>query len=320
MTRSISIGGLHTTQLGFGCGRLMRLPTRRSRMDLLAAAFDAGIRHFDVARMYGLGHAEAELGAFLRGRREQVVIATKFGISPGPAARLASGVQPVARALLRSLPGLKQLVARRANALYSRPRFDSVNAQRSLTESLRQLGTDYIDLLLLHEPEPELIAYPSLLDWLEGRRREGVIRQYGVAGHLEQVERVERAYPALCTITQFGNDALQRQIERRRSRAGTAITFSPISSAFREVCRRVDQSAAVRDRWTDQTGHDFKDPEAIGKFLVAYAVAANPQGVTLFFSSRPERIKRIAESIESGAVTPAALSAFLKLISERDQE
>ncbi|HET9153536.1 MAG TPA: aldo/keto reductase [Solirubrobacterales bacterium] len=51
-------------RLGFGCASLMRLPSRRRRQALLAEAFEQGIRHFDVARMYGLGAAEGELGRF----------------------------------------------------------------------------------------------------------------------------------------------------------------------------------------------------------------------------------------------------------------
>src|SRR6185503_14619010 len=58
-------------RLGFGCASLMRVPSRREREALLGEAFEQGIRHFDVARMYGLGAAESELGRFARGRREE---------------------------------------------------------------------------------------------------------------------------------------------------------------------------------------------------------------------------------------------------------
>lgn len=44
----------------------MQSPSKKERMAVLAGAMDSGITHFDTARMYGLGMAEAELGAFLR--------------------------------------------------------------------------------------------------------------------------------------------------------------------------------------------------------------------------------------------------------------
>src|SRR5690242_17572828 len=57
---------LRVSAVGFGCGGLMQSPSRRERMAVLGAAVDNGITPFDTARMYGLGMAETELGAFLR--------------------------------------------------------------------------------------------------------------------------------------------------------------------------------------------------------------------------------------------------------------
>ena len=47
---------------------------------MLGAAYDAGIRHFDVARSYGYGDAEGVVGEFLRGCSEQVTVTSKFGL------------------------------------------------------------------------------------------------------------------------------------------------------------------------------------------------------------------------------------------------
>jgi D-threo-aldose 1-dehydrogenase len=57
---------LSVSAVGFGCGGLMQSPSRKERMAVLGSAVDSGMTHFDIARMYGLGMAEAELGAFLR--------------------------------------------------------------------------------------------------------------------------------------------------------------------------------------------------------------------------------------------------------------
>lgn len=91
--------------IGFGCGALMQSPSRKDRMAVLSAALDSGITHFDTARMYGLGRAEAELGTFLRTvDRDSVTIATKFGIDVGGAARRLGRFQAPARALLKRHP------------------------------------------------------------------------------------------------------------------------------------------------------------------------------------------------------------------------
>ncbi|MFZ1803748.1 MAG: aldo/keto reductase, partial [Nitrospira sp.] len=74
-------------RLGFGLSKLMRIPSRADRQRLLDTVYDQGIRHFDVARMYGLGASERELGTLIRSKRTQVTVATKFGIEPALATR-----------------------------------------------------------------------------------------------------------------------------------------------------------------------------------------------------------------------------------------
>src|SRR5271167_1841892 len=101
--------GITSTRIGFGCAGLMREPSARKRQGLLAEAFDQGITHFDVARMYGLGAVEGELGRFARDRRDSIVIATKFGIEAASAPGLAR-LQGPARWLLARYPVLRGYV------------------------------------------------------------------------------------------------------------------------------------------------------------------------------------------------------------------
>src|SRR5438128_1444735 len=84
---------VRTSQLAFGCASLLREPSPRQRRLLIATAIDAGINHFDVARMYGLGAAEGVLGSALASRRHEVTIATKFGISPPRGSRVFAPFQ-----------------------------------------------------------------------------------------------------------------------------------------------------------------------------------------------------------------------------------
>ena len=72
---------IETPTVGFGCGSLTGSgPSNPIRV--LETAFDAGVRHFDTARYYGYGEGEGILGRFLKGRRSEVTITTKFGIEP----------------------------------------------------------------------------------------------------------------------------------------------------------------------------------------------------------------------------------------------
>ena len=67
--------------LGFGCSAITSMGEAQA-LQVLATAFDVGVRHFDVARYYGYGESEGLLGRFLKSRRAQVTIATKVGIDP----------------------------------------------------------------------------------------------------------------------------------------------------------------------------------------------------------------------------------------------
>ncbi|XRQ09019.1 aldo/keto reductase [Actinomadura welshii] len=113
-------------------------------------ALDAGVNFFDTADAYGAGHSETVLGNALKGRRDQAVISTKFGFRYDSETKEVSGSD-------------------------TSPAY----ARRACEASLRRLGTDYIDLYLLHVgsiPRPEAEELGGALDDL---CREGLIRSYG---------------------------------------------------------------------------------------------------------------------------------------------
>ncbi len=112
-----------SSRLGFGCGSVMGRVGRAQSLRAIASAVDAGVTHFDVARLYGYGEAEAVLGEALRGRRDRVVIASKFGLVPTRAASALRGLKPLVQRVVAGLPVLRPLVrsivgtARRADRL-----------------------------------------------------------------------------------------------------------------------------------------------------------------------------------------------------------
>src|ERR1700734_1837252 len=125
--RSLGESGLQVSVVGLGCNNFgSRLDVDGTRA-VVDAAIDAGITLFDTSDTYGGGGgSERALGEVLGSRRDQVVLATKFGgrgvdMGYGPAAGAKGGRSYITRAV---------------------------------EQSLRRLRTDYIDLYQLHTPDP----------------------------------------------------------------------------------------------------------------------------------------------------------------------
>src|SRR5262249_14413095 len=110
-----------TSGVGFGTGGLLRIGSVRRRLHVLAPACTHGTTHFDTAPIYGFGESERTLGRFLRGRRHQVTLTTKFGLRASPLARRLALMQRVARGVARSFPAVKRAAVRNAGALYQAP-------------------------------------------------------------------------------------------------------------------------------------------------------------------------------------------------------
>ncbi len=154
----------------------MRLPAEAERQRVLESAFDQGVRHFDAARMYGLGKVEGIVGTFARPRRDQVTITSKFGIQLNAYATRFSGIQTLVRRILALNPALRQIARRRSQALYKEQAFSMEDARLSLETSLRELQTDYIDIYLLHEcTAAGLRQGDDLLSFLQDARQAGKI-------------------------------------------------------------------------------------------------------------------------------------------------
>src|SRR5262245_6877622 len=174
-----------TRRLGFGLSKLMRVPHRKDRRRLLEAAFDHGIRHFDVARMYGLGLAEKELGEFIRSKRDEVVVATKFGIEPQGAVGYVARLQSPIRWLFKRFPGIRAMATRSAQQSYRPKQFTPGSARTSLEMSLRMLKSDYVDMFFLHEPNGEDRISDDLCQCLEDLKTQG--KKIGRASYRETV-------------------------------------------------------------------------------------------------------------------------------------
>jgi D-threo-aldose 1-dehydrogenase len=176
-TRSLGTRGVTVTRLGLGCaplGNLFDTVTDEDAAATVAAAWDAGIRYFDTAPLYGLGLSEERVGRALAGRpRDEYVLATKVG-------RLIEDVPGADPGIFAVAPG------REATFDYSR---DAV--LRSIDASLGRLGLDRIDVVLVHDPdEHETAALDHAFPALLTLRDEGVIRAVG--GGMNQAAMLQR--------------------------------------------------------------------------------------------------------------------------------
>ena len=161
--RTLGRSGVKVSPMGLGTARMAGLgwhddlapqPTaevKREAILQIQAAVDLGVTLFDTAENYGQGLSESILGEALHGRREGIVIATKFGEDPWS--------------------------------------LDASTVERKCEGSLRRLGVECIDLYLLHRRDYPLEQAPEMMDVLENLVRVGKIRYYGWS--TDDVERAK---------------------------------------------------------------------------------------------------------------------------------
>jgi aryl-alcohol dehydrogenase-like predicted oxidoreductase len=309
--------GLALSRLGFGTAGLMRQGSTRERLNLLAAAFDVGITHYDTAPIYGLGQSEQLLGRFARGRRTSLTIATKFGLGLNPMASALSGVQSLLRRIVRGSPALRRVARRRAEALYRPPAFSARIARTSLESSLRRLGTDHVDLLLLHDCSLASDISDDLLTCLENLRWSGMVRGFGIATAFRNLLPFQAVYPALCEVLQFDSDIFSRNAARILvNEAGRGlVTHSVMTSAYPLLRATLVAEPELARGWSDALGLDVTGNAALGSLLIASALAENTNGPVLVHTSSIDHMQANARAVDQIAVR--TLARFGELVAER---
>jgi len=159
--RALGHSGLQVSVVGLGCnnfGRRVDLDGTRAIVD---AALEAGITFFDTADVYGgRGGSEELLGEALSGRRDQVVLATKFGMDMGDG---------------------------------KGPRGSRAYIEQAVQASLRRLRTDVIDLYWYHRPDG-VTPVVETLEALDELIRAGTVRAIGASNFsAEQIEEADAA-------------------------------------------------------------------------------------------------------------------------------
>lgn len=286
MTR-ITLPGLNaeTSALGFGCASLGSRVSAAAGTRALAAAWDGGVRWYDVAPAYGAGEAEEILGVFLKGRREAAQICTKVGLlapkqSPAKKA-LRSLLRPVVAAAKPLRAAIRKTGATSNKAIDLSPEL----LRSSLERSLMRLGTDYVDVYALHNARAEDLARDEIRATLAGLVSEGKARAIAVAGSAE-VAAVALQSGAPFGVLQFAQPAESGPGAEVLAAAPPAGMGCVIHSVFgvagqlQAAVAAIKADAGLATR-LGEAGYDGPPGQAAAALLLDRARAANPTGVVL---------------------------------------
>lgn len=275
------IGSLDVSVVGLGCNNFGgRLDYTRT-LAVVDSALESGINFFDTADIYGGTRSEEFLGRALEGRRDRVILATKFGMKVDDQRQ---GAKP-----------------------------DYV--RQACEDSLRRLRTDTIDLYLLHQPDPST-PITDTLGALDGLVRSGKVRNIGCSNFsAAQLREAETAASNGAKFISVENEysLLHREPEKEVlaecERQGLAfLPFFPLASGMLSGKYRKGQPLPENARLTESSTRFFNDRNLeIVEQLVAFVESRGHSLLELAFSwllSRP-----LVASVIAGATSPEQVRA-----------
>ena len=219
------------SEIGFGTWQLAQNDTwgtmsEQDAINLVKTAYKSGVNMFDTAPGYGGGSSEKILGKALKGIRNEVVINTKVGHGP--------------------------------NGEYE---FTVEGIRHSINRSMKNLNTDYLDSVILHNPESYILEGNNpLVDELRKIKQEGLIKGYGFSiDTLEQLESVLNTFDDLNTIEIMFNIIHQKPknlFNELLKRGIFLIIKVPLDSGWLTgKYNKESEFTGIRSRWTQ----DVKD-------------------------------------------------------------
>ena len=247
--RALGRTGLTVSEIGLGCWQLASsawgTQDSQEAARIVQTAIDQGCNFFDTAPGYGAGRSESLLGEALKGRRSQVVLCSKFG-------HAADGSADFSVAALRP----------------------------SIEASLERLQTDYLDVLLVHSPPPELLdgKRTGLYEALAGLQQAGVLRSYGVSvDTLQDMQTAMRTTGSMVMELLFNafHQDVKAGLDSAAAQGIGLIAKVPLDSGWLAARYGADSRfTGVRDRW---------QPDVIARraALVEQFAALLPDGLPL---------------------------------------
>lgn len=193
---------LQVSEIGIGLARIggvFQSVTTAEAMRTLSEAMDAGVNFFDTSDMYTQGESEKLLGRAARGRREQVVLATKVGYCLPARRKLVSRIKPLVRPIIQRLGIKRSSLPTGASGALTQD-FSPDYILRAAEASLTRLGTDHIDFYQLHSPPQDVLEAGEFIAPLEKLQRDGKIRYFGVSCERAEDALICLRYPSISAL------------------------------------------------------------------------------------------------------------------------
>jgi aryl-alcohol dehydrogenase-like predicted oxidoreductase len=254
--KHVSLGGLDVSRIGLGAMTMAGTYTSGGGLDdaesirAIHRALDLGVTHIDTAEIYGPFHSEELVGEAIRGRRDQVVVATKFGL----VSHSGGG------------PGVTD----------SSP----PNVRAAVEGSLKRLGTDYIDLYYQHRVDPNT-PIEETAGALAHLVTEGKVRHIGLSeASPGTIRRAHAVHPLAALQTEYSlwtRDPEAELLPLLRRLGIGFVAYSPLGHGF--LTGRLRTPADIPDddwRKTNPrfTGENFQRNLAIVDEVAAVAAEA----------------------------------------------
>ena len=286
------IGSLEVSLTGLGCNNFgWRINEAHSRR-VVEPALDSGINFFDTADLYDTGNSEEYLGRALAGRRLEVVIATKFGM---------------------------KLDETRHGA---RPEY----VRRAAEDSLRRLGTDYIDLYQIHQPDPNT-PIADTLGALDELVHAGKVREIGCSNFsAAQIREAGGRFVSVQNQYSLFHREPEAEVLPECSRLGLAfLPYFPLASGLLTGKYRKGQPLPKGSRGDAGWGPKVFTDENLDKVerLIQFAEGRGHSLLELAFSwlaAQPAVASVIAGATSPEQVKANATAALWKLSPEELRE
>ncbi|MCH5641099.1 aldo/keto reductase [Gordonia sp. ABSL49_1] len=229
LTATRRIGDLDVAPLGLGCMGMSFAYGPADESEALATlnlAIDRGVNLLDTADMYGGGANERLLAKVLADRRDEVVLATKFGIKTNPDTGYPAGVD--------GSPGY---------------------VRQAVEASLRRLGVDVIDLYYLHRVDPTR-PIEETVEEMSKLVAEGKVRNLGLSeANADSLRRAAAVHPIAALQSEwsiFSRDIEVSDVPAAREVGATIVPYSPLGRGMLTGAAKVAEGADFRKtlpRW-----------------------------------------------------------------------
>jgi aryl-alcohol dehydrogenase-like predicted oxidoreductase len=304
--------------LGFGCASLGSRVAPSVGLAALERAYDAGVTWYDVAPSYGDGQAEVLLGRFLANHdRRSIQVLTKVGIAPPQPSPTAQLLRPMMRAAVSAFPGLRAAI-RRNRPPARKLALDAALIKQSLEASLRRLGTDYVDVLALHDATPDEVVREDVVEALERVVASGKARSIAIASSPETAA-AGVGVSAIYSVVQIGNNLLEPEAKRflrTTARPVGLVTHSVFGNegAVSRIAARIETEQAIRKAIVE-AGYRGTARQIAADILADYAFGSNVEGVIIVSMFKAEHLhqnfRRITQR-PSALCVDTLLNAFHK--------